>query len=197
MIIVENLIPEIVQRDAKFKLNVQYVQPKLVILKDMNIQMIGVNLFIFLPLPRGGQGGVMKRLVNSYANKLFNSKANRAKRKLLRNTATNSEQKLWHFLKNRQLAGYRFRRQYGVGKFIVDFYCPEIKLAIEIDGANHFFDDKSTFYDLARQKFIENQGIKVLRFTNTEIINNIGGVIESIILAFKTSPNPSLERRGK
>ena len=139
----------------------------------------------------------MKRLINSYTNKLFNSKVNREKRKLLRNTATNSEQKLWYYLKNKQLDGYKFRRQYGIGKFIVDFYCSEIKLAIEIDGANHFFDDKSTNYDIIRQKFIESKGIKVLRFTNAEIINNIGGVIESIIIAFKTSPNPSLVRRGK
>ena len=122
----------------------------------------------------------MKRPIKSYANKLYNSKAQKELRNKLRNNTTKAEYILWGYLKNKQVCGFKFRRQYGIGSYVTDFYCPKLKLAIELDGANHFFDGQSTNYDNQRQKFIESTGIKVLRFWNNEIYENMNGVIETL-----------------
>jgi len=127
----------------------------------------------------------MKVPIISYQNKLFNSKIKKDFRKDLRRLSTVPEQILWKHLRNRQYLNLKFRRQYSIGKYIVDFYCAELKLAIEIDGANHFFDDKSAQYDIQRQKFIELKNIKVLRFLNSDIVDNINGVLETIAGASK------------
>jgi very-short-patch-repair endonuclease len=87
---------------------------------------------------------------------------------------------LWSKLKNKQLCGYKFRRQYGVGLYIIDFYCPELKLAIEIDGESHFGSEKTRASDLNRQKYIESFGIKLVRFTNTEVNTNLSGVMQKL-----------------
>lgn len=87
---------------------------------------------------------------------------------------------LWSKLKNNQINNRKFRRQHGIGNYIVDFFCPEIKLVIEVDGADHFFDEKSEKYDFERQKYLEKQGLKVIRFTNAEIRDNLNGVLEVI-----------------
>jgi len=76
--------------------------------------------------------------------------------------------------------GYRFRRQYSVGKYVVDFYCPESRLALEIDGDSHFLE-KSIQYDTTRQRFIELTGIRLLRFTNRDVTENVEGVMECIL----------------
>ena len=90
-----------------------------------------------------------------------------------------AEQILWQYLKGKQLSGYKFRRQYSVGAFIVDFYCIEAKLAIELDGDSHF-EEGVAGYDQKRQRFIENLGIRVLRFTNHEIYFDLDNVLEVI-----------------
>jgi very-short-patch-repair endonuclease len=86
---------------------------------------------------------------------------------------------LWSRLKSNALDGYKFRRQYSVGKFVIDFYCPRLKLAIEVDGDSHF-SDESEPYDKARRDFIESFGISFLRFTNNEIYENLGEVLAKI-----------------
>ena len=86
---------------------------------------------------------------------------------------------LWSRLKSKSLDGYKFRRQYSVGKFVIDFYCPRLKLAIEVDGDSHF-SDESEPYDKVRKDFIESFGISVLRFTNKEIYGNLGEVLAKI-----------------
>lgn len=86
---------------------------------------------------------------------------------------------LWLRLKEKQLKGYKFRRQYGIGKLVVDFYCPKVKLAIEIDGPLHFHDDARK-YDQERQEFMESLDVSFLRFTNREIYNNLDNVISRI-----------------
>jgi len=91
-----------------------------------------------------------------------------------------AEKLLWVRLKTKQLKGYKFRRQYSVEYFILDFYCPQAKLAIEIDGNSHFYGETPE-YDLFRQKSIEEVGIKFLRFTNNDIYQNIEEVIITII----------------
>lgn len=87
---------------------------------------------------------------------------------------------LWAQLKNKQLSGYKFRRQFSIGRYVVDFYCPALKLAIEIDGDSHFIDSVEE-YDRVRQSFIESFGIKFLRFTNLDIMNNLNNALEQII----------------
>ena len=125
-------------------------------------------------------GGVMKPPVKLYANKLINSQAVKDKRKILRLKATKYEKILWKHLKNKQIKDYKFRRQQSIGRYIVDFYCPEAKLVIEVDGGNHFFDKVSSEYDSYRQKFIESKGIKIIRIGNHDIALNIDGVLQAI-----------------
>src|SRR3989344_9383153 len=102
-----------------------------------------------------------------FMTKIFNRKTQREKRKILRATMTETEIILWSILKEKDL-GYKFRRQYSVGRYVVDFYCPALKLAIEIDGDYHLTIDMKD-YDPQRQKYIETTGIKFLRFTNQAI----------------------------
>ena len=86
---------------------------------------------------------------------------------------------LWSQLRGRQLDGYKFRRQYSIDKFVVDFYCPELKLALEVDGDSHYVDGAKE-RDEERQKLIEDTGIKFLRFTNKDIYDNLNGVLYRI-----------------
>lgn len=111
---------------------------------------------------------------------IFNRTSERVKRKALRKAMPKAEVILWAHLKNKQLHGYKFRRQYSVGPYIVDFYCPRLKLAIEIDGPTHF-TKQAKRYDLQRQRYIESFGIRFLRVTNLDVYENIEGVIERII----------------
>ena len=106
---------------------------------------------------------------------------------------TSAEVILWKKLSRKQMLGYKFRRQVSIGKSIVDFYCPKIKLAIEVDGDLHYLDRDSRERDERREKFIGSFGIKFLRFNNIEIYKNIDGVlrtIESTILKSKFNKPP-------
>ena len=118
--------------------------------------------------------------------KIFNTSASREKRWNLRKNSTPQELLLWSRLRSDQL-GYRFRRQFGIGNYIVDFYCPAKRLAIEIDGSQHF-ENKALIYDEQRTKLIESTGCTVLRFTNTDINTNIEGVLMNILATLDASP---------
>lgn len=106
----------------------------------------------------------------------FNDPSTKAKRKELRHDSTTAEKALWSKIKGENLYGYKFRRQHGVGKYILDFYCPELNLAIEVDGDSHFIDDGPE-KDAIRSQFIQDKGIRILRFTNADIIKNLEGVL--------------------
>jgi very-short-patch-repair endonuclease len=95
----------------------------------------------------------------------------------LRNNSTRSEILLWEFLKHKKMSGYDFHRQKPLDEYIVDFFCNELLLAIEIDGESHFGKEE---YDEARQKKLENMGIRFLRFEDTEIIYNLDEVLKKI-----------------
>jgi very-short-patch-repair endonuclease len=95
----------------------------------------------------------------------------------LRKKGTYAEVLLWTYLKKKQMNGYRFTRQKPIGEYIVDFYCGKLGLAIEIDGITH--DDKIE-YDRRRQKSIEKQGVKFLRFTDDEVKENTEAVLNII-----------------
>ena len=87
-------------------------------------------------------------------------------RRQLRTYGTAAEATLWGMLKNRQIKGLRWRRQFSVGPYILDFYCPEIKLAIELDGKDHF-TESGMEHDIERSRYLEqNHNIRVLRFEN-------------------------------
>ncbi|MCK5332673.1 endonuclease domain-containing protein [Candidatus Parcubacteria bacterium] len=116
-------------------------------------------------------------------NKIHNIKSQKRIRKNLRNNMTKSEIIFWSKLKSSQL-GHKFRRQHGIGKYIVDFYCSELSLIIEIDGDVHGFDS-NIIKDKDRQKFIESLGFTVLRYTNEEVKQNINGVVEDLIRKIK------------
>jgi very-short-patch-repair endonuclease len=111
---------------------------------------------------------------------IYNPPKQKKLRQHLRNNATDAERILWSSLKNSQLSGYKFRRQQGIGKYIVDFYCPAKKVAIEIDGETHW-TDKELDHDKARQQEIENLGVRVLRFTNEDIYKNRDNVLDLIV----------------
>lgn len=91
-----------------------------------------------------------------------------------------AEQLLWAKLRGRSLLGRKFRRQYSVESFVLDFYCPQARLAIEIDGESHYRGNADE-YDRSRQECIERFGIKFLRFTNTDVYENLEGVIGRIL----------------
>ena len=118
-------------------------------------------------------------------NKIFNKKYLKGFRKDLRNHLTPAEAILWKALKNKQLAGRKFRRQHSIGKYITDFYCPAERLAVELDGAEHF-TPSGMAYDEERDNYIRGIGIKILWFENKEIYNNLEAVLEEIKHNFKT-----------
>ncbi len=113
----------------------------------------------------------------------YNRLRERDKRKSLRSAATAAEKKLWQHLKAKQ-SGAKFRRQYSVDAYVLDFYAPYPKLAIEIDGDSHFTPE-AIAYDRERTAYLEAFGIEVMRFTNLEIVENIEGVLEKIAAAVK------------
>lgn len=107
---------------------------------------------------------------------VFNSIVTKAQRKTLRKKATVHEQILWARLKGKQL-GVKFRRQQAIGKYVVDFYCAEKKLVIELDGNQH---GEHKEYDDERTKYLESQGLKVLRFWDGEVNKDLANVILKI-----------------
>ncbi|MDX2006291.1 MAG: endonuclease domain-containing protein [Meiothermus sp.] len=94
----------------------------------------------------------------------------------LRHNMTPAEKKLWYLLKEMPL---KFRRQRPIGMFIVDFYCPSAKLVVEVDGESHFTEHGKA-YDAERSAYLERQGLRVIRFTNAEVMENLEGVHQRI-----------------
>jgi very-short-patch-repair endonuclease len=99
--------------------------------------------------------------------------------KELRSAETEAEKKLWELLRNRRLKGKKFRRQHAIGDFVLDFYCSECKLTIELDGEIHNQKEIQQ-YDLARTAKLKDYDITVIRFWNAEVISNTDKVLERI-----------------
>ena len=135
--------------------------------------------------------------------KLYNKTSEKLKRQRLRREMTKAEKRLWEKIKSRQLENCKFRRQYSVAEFVLDFYSPEIKLALEVDGDSHF-EEGAVEYDAARQEFIEAARINFLRFTNDDVYHNLDGVLEVIVDRIKSlrslgvlpPPQPPLAKGG-
>jgi very-short-patch-repair endonuclease len=103
------------------------------------------------------------------------------RRKVLRKNLSKAEAIMWNHLSRKQMHGFKFRRQYSVDQYVIDFYCPRLKLALEVDGDSHFMPGAEA-QDKARQEYIEAFGIQFLRFTNEDVCNNIDGVCQAIYL---------------
>lgn len=111
--------------------------------------------------------------------RIFNRPEEKEIRRYLRRYSTQTERIMWNILRKKQIRGYKFRRQYSVGAFILDFYSPRLELAIEIDGISHA-TSKAMKEDAIRQRIIEEYGIRFLRFNDEEVLNNAERVIEKI-----------------
>ena len=108
--------------------------------------------------------------------------ANQRLARRMRRALTPAELKLWGSLRNRGLAGLRFRRQAPVGPYIVDFFCPERKLVIEVDGGGHGHFNRMKV-DASRDQWLRARGHAVLRFPNAEVLSNLDGVCAAILSA--------------
>ena len=108
----------------------------------------------------------------------------------LRKNQTDAERKLWAILRSRQVSGVKFRRQFSIGRYILDFYSPEYKLGIEADGGQHY-EDEGRERDELRMRELSRLGVQLLRFTDIEILSNIEGVCEVIQMAIENKENIS------
>ena len=118
--------------------------------------------------------------------------------KVLRKRATPSEKLLWRQLRMKQFAGWKFRRQQPVGPYIVDFYCSEAPLAVELDGESHVGRERA---DAAREQYLREQGIAVLTFWDSDVFGNLAGILQQIYTHCKgeradPSPQPPPARGG-
>jgi len=109
---------------------------------------------------------------------LFNHTKYKNRRSTLRRTQTTPEELFWQKVRQKQL-GVKFRRQHGIGDYIVDFYCAECALIIEIDGDSHFTQDAQE-YDKVRDAFLQSRGFQVVRFTNQQIMNEMSSVLSEL-----------------
>jgi len=119
--------------------------------------------------------------------------------KNLRKVETEAEKLLWQEIRNRKCGGLKFRRQHPFKKLVLDFYCHEIGLVIEVDGGIHDSPDVRE-RDINRTSELENVGVKVIRFRNEDVLNNMDRVLKSIVVFAETcktsSPRPSPKREG-
>ena len=105
----------------------------------------------------------------------------------LRTNATEAEQRIWYFLRNRQFEQFKFRRQHPIGVYIVDFVCLEQKLVIELDGGQH---TEQAQYDARRTTALSEKGFRVLRFWNNDVLLNTNAVLEAILAELNACPSP-------
>lgn len=113
----------------------------------------------------------------------------------LRGEMTMPEQRLWAVLHDRLITGYKWRRQHPKGVYILDFFCHQIGLVIEVDGDSHAGQEE---YDTNRTAWLEEQGLKVIRFSNDDVMRNLDGVMEVVCQVCKErSPHPGLLPEGE
>jgi very-short-patch-repair endonuclease len=101
---------------------------------------------------------------------------------------TEAERRIWQILCSRKMKGHKFRRQVPIGCYIADFVCHEARLIVEIDGGQH---DRSSCREAERAEFLQNEGYRILRFWNDEILANLDGVHYTIADTLAASPAPN------
>ena len=122
--------------------------------------------------------------MNKHRRGIYNIKSTSDFRKNLRNSLTPVERIMWKNLQGRKVAVKKFRRQFSIGPYIVDFYCPECRLAIELDGASHFTDGGAE-HDAQRTAYLKDCGMEIMRFENQAIRDDIENVLELIRIAVR------------
>jgi len=145
------------------------------------------------PLPGRGERIKVRGFGDSPRKKLRavqNGQAGRAR--YLRKNATDCERILWRELRNRTFANYKFRRQRPIDPYILDFYCPALKLVIELDGSGHSYRNREK-RDRVREEFLTKRGIPIVRFWNHQVREELESVVEAIWLALeeRNAANPS------
>ena len=125
------------------------------------------------PLVKEGEGGL------GFTHMLDYNKNLKLLARELRKNMTDAEKLLWSKVRRKRLRGYQFYRQRAIGNYIVDFYCPKARLVIEIDGGQHYFEG-GVEVDRLRDIYITNLELRVLRFTNMDVLQNIEGILEHI-----------------
>lgn len=110
---------------------------------------------------------------------IYNKTILKEKRRELRRNQTEAEKALWGKLRNKGFLGLKFFRQYSVGPYVIDFYCPRYKLAIELDGGQHG-EEKNRQYDAVRTDYLKSVGIEVVRFWNNDVVETIEGVLGQV-----------------
>ena len=121
---------------------------------------------------------------------LYNNPHFLERRRQLRRDQTDAEKLLWRYLRGRQLENLKFFRQYSVGPYILDFYCPNRRLGIELDGGQRD-EAYNREYDEIRSAYLKSQGIDILRFWNNVVMKNSDGVLEEIRRKVLTQPSPN------
>jgi len=107
----------------------------------------------------------------------------------LRHSQTDCELMLWRRLRSRQINGMKFRRQWPIGKYVVDFICLEARVVVELDGGQHH-EPEALEYDLQRTFRLEGRGLRVLRFTNLQVVGEMDAVLSEILRCLVPSPQP-------
>jgi very-short-patch-repair endonuclease len=115
------------------------------------------------------------------------------KARQLRQTPTEAEKILWKALRRNQIGGVSFRRQHPIGRYVLDFYCPSAGLAIEVDGGQHAAGQQKEI-DLRRDQWLAANGVRMLRFWNNEVLSNLQGVLQTIVMDLEKTPSRREER---
>jgi very-short-patch-repair endonuclease len=137
----------------------------------------------------------------SAASRFTRTQEMTAEARRLRKMPTKAEQKLWQGLRSAQIRGLSFRKQHPIGAYVLDFYCPTIRLAIEVGGGQHGFA-KEQRHDQRRAKWLEAKGIETIRFWNNDVLGNLDGVLGEIVrkvdelCKLRAPPTPTLPLSG-
>ena len=136
------------------------------------------------PFPKGGFRGILKSRVITMLpfRKSFKPLARN-----LRSNMTDAERLIWSKIRRKQIIDKQFYRQKNIGPYIVDFYCPSVKLIIEIDGSQHYAS-VGMKKDIERDLYLQNLGFTVLRFSDIDVLKNIEGVVERVYEYVKNLP---------
>jgi len=122
---------------------------------------------------------------------LFNNQSLKDRRRELRANQTEAEEKLWQSLRGRKLGGFKFNRQFSIGPYILDFYCPKLRLGIELDGSQHA-ETEAKNLDKDKERILKASNVRVIRFWNDEVMHDTKKVLESIQKAIAKDGSPPL-----
>jgi very-short-patch-repair endonuclease len=135
-----------------------------------------------------GEGELKTDSLLAIISSIFQSMASTAQARQFRQRETWAEKLMWRWLRDRRFNFYKFRRQYLIGDYYIDFYCKEAELAIELDGGRHGYPDQQA-HDAKREKFLKSQGIKTLRFWNSHLRRNSQSIRDTIFNELQKTPH--------